>query len=174
MAKYNAKTVERICEMISTDSYRIDEISAAVGITEKTFYEWQATKREFSEAVKRAREKYDKFILVEAEKSLVKLVRGYTVEEKKTVYSRVKNKDGSDEKAKVKEHTVTEKYFQPNTAAVIFALTNRDGEKWKNRQYTEHTGKGGKDLFEAFDPSKQPEAVREALLGIAEKLDLSQ
>nr|DAJ17270.1 MAG TPA: terminase small subunit [Siphoviridae sp. ct8TV20] len=35
---------------------------------------------------------------------------------------------------------VIEKYIQPNTAAVIFALINRDSENWKNRQNTEFSG----------------------------------
>jgi len=42
---------------------------------------------------------------------------------------------------------VTRKHYQPSVPAVIFSLTNRDSENWKNRQNTEITGKDGKDLL---------------------------
>ena len=37
---------------------------------------------------------------------------------------------------KVKEHTVTDKHYQPNPTTIIFTLTNRDPDNWKNRQDT--------------------------------------
>ena len=39
------------------------------------------------------------------------------------------------------------KHIAPDTAAVIFTLTNGEPETWRNRQYSEITGKGGKDLI---------------------------
>ncbi|MDR2764429.1 MAG: hypothetical protein LBB90_05300, partial [Tannerella sp.] len=73
-------------------------------------------------------------------------------QEKKTtsVDTGKRSKDGKPV-FRVKEHVVTDKHFQPDTAAIIFALTNREPEKWKNRVNSELTGKDGKDLsFPAF------------------------
>ena len=50
---------------------------------------------------------------------------------------------------------LSKKHYQPNTAAVIFALTNADPDNWTNRQTSELTGKGGKDLIPARVLSKQ-------------------
>jgi hypothetical protein len=41
---------------------------------------------------------------------------------------------------KVKEHSITTKHIQPDTAAIIFTLCNRDPDNWKNRQDTNVTG----------------------------------
>ena len=75
------------------------------------------------------------------------MIQGYTVQEKKTVTVGT-GKKGEDGKqiVKIKEHTVTDKHYQPNPTAIIFTLTNKDPENWKNRQSTELTGKDGKDL----------------------------
>ena len=145
MAKYNKKTVENICALISTDSYTVAEICKQVGISKDTYYEWEKTKPDFSDAIKKAKSEFDEFIREEAKKSLVKLIRGYTVQEKRTVTADTGKKDGDGNTvARVKEHTVTDKHYQPVTAAVIFALTNRDPENWKNRLNTDITTGGEK------------------------------
>jgi hypothetical protein len=106
-----------------------------VGISEATYHCWKSTKSEFSECIKKAQDKFDDLILSEATKSLVKLIRGYTEQEKKTVTVDT-GKRGEDNKpiVRVKEHIVTDKHFQPVTAAVIFALKNRQPEKWRDRK----------------------------------------
>jgi hypothetical protein len=128
--------------MIKSDSYTIAEICNTVGIHVDTYYDWYNNKTEFSENIKKAKGEFDDYIANEARKSLVKLIKGYDIDETKTVY--VNDITG---KPKIKEKTTVKKHFQPNTGAVIFALTNRDSENWKNRQNTEVTGKDGKDLF---------------------------
>jgi transposase-like protein len=154
MAKYDKKTVKRICDLIARDSYTVDEICEKVGIANSTYFAWMNEKPEFSESIKKARDKFDELIASEAKKSLVKLIQGYTVQEKKTVTVDTGKKDDDGKPImRVKEHSVTDKHYQPVTAAVIFALTNRDPERWKNRQTNEHTGKDGKDLFEGFNPA---------------------
>ena len=77
-------------------------------------------------------------IVAEAKKSLVKMIRGYTVQEKKTVTCDSGRKDEETGKpiVKVKEHSVIDKHIQPNVAATIFALVNRDPDNWKNKQDT--------------------------------------
>lgn len=83
MAKYSAELTERICSLIRADSYTIAEICKIVGIAESTFYEWKDSKAEFSEAIKKAQEECRGFFATEAKKSLLKLVQGFTVEEKR-------------------------------------------------------------------------------------------
>jgi len=147
MAKYSKKMVREICSLIKKDSYTVAEICSLTGISEETFYCWKREKPEFSEAIKKAGKKFDELLIAEAKKSLIKLLQGYTVQEKKTVTvdTGKKSADGKPI-VKVKEHTVTDKHYQPNPTAIIFTLTNRDPENWKNKQSTELTGKDGKDL----------------------------
>ena len=136
MAKYNKKRVLQICSLIKEDSYTVAEICLKSGISESTYFEWKAKKPEFSEAVKKAEEDFYSYMVVEARKSLVKKIQGYVVQEKKTVTvdSGKKNEETGKPVVKVKEHTVIEKHIQPDTAAIIFTLSNRDPENWKNRQ----------------------------------------
>lgn len=148
--KYNKKIVDRICSLIESDSYTIREICSLSGINVDTFYDWMKNKSEFSEAVTRARDKFDEILIKEAKESLRKKVTGYEVDEKKTVY--VNGKDG---KPVIKEQTTIKKHYQPDTAAIQFVLTNKAPEEYKNRQTSELTGKGGKDLIPARVLSKQ-------------------
>ncbi|MDR1594639.1 MAG: hypothetical protein LBS43_09200 [Prevotellaceae bacterium] len=149
MAKYDKKIVERICQLISTDSYTIPEICKIVGISLSLFYYWKDKKLEFLEAIKKAEDDFNELVVVEAKKSLMKKIRGYTEQEKKTVTVDTGKRD-KDKKpiVRVKEHIVTDKYFQPDTAAIIFALTNRDPAHWANKYNTEVTGKDGERLFQ--------------------------
>lgn len=148
--KYNKKIVKRICDLIAKDSYTIPEICSLSGISESTYHEWKAKKPEFSEAIEKAREKFDKQMLIDCEKSIAKLIRGYDYEEKKTVYS-----EGRDGKPKIKEQTSIKKHVSPSLGAIIHFQTNKDPETWKNRQTSELTGKGGKDLIPAKVLSKK-------------------
>lgn len=161
MAKYNKQIVERICSLIESDTYTVAEICQKVGISERCYYDWQSNNAEFAEAIKKANDRFDQLIVQEARNSLRKLVSGYDVEEKKTVYT-----EGKDGKPKVKEQTTVKKHFQPNTAAVIFTLTNKAPEDWKNRQNTELTGKDGKDLISA----KPDEEIDKRIAELEKKL----
>lgn len=162
MAKYSTELTEKICSLIRADSYTIAEICEIVGIAESTFYKWKDSVMEFSEAIKKAQEESKGFFATEAKKSLLKLVQGYTIEEKRTVTvdSGKKSEDGKPI-VKVKEHTTVSKYVAPNPTAIIFTLTNCDPMNWKNRQSAEFTGKDGKPLIppdmrkntEAFSPT---------------------
>ena len=73
---------------------------------------------------------------------MLKKIKGYDVVE--THVTTVPDKNGNPV---IKEQKNVKKHFQPDTAALIFTLTNGDPEHWRNRQSTEVTGKDGKDLF---------------------------
>lgn len=149
MARYSKEIVQRIAELISSDSYTIAEICKEVDISKDTYYRWLKEKSDFSDAIKKAQDTFDQKCIIEAKKSLMKLVLGYSVDETKTVYI-----DGKEGRPKIKEQIITKKHYQPNLGAAIFVLTNKDPENWKNRQNSEITGKDGKDLIPSVDLSK--------------------
>lgn len=150
--KYNKKIVERICELMSVDSYTVAEICEMVGISERAYYEWQSKYADFADAIKKAQDKFNELLVVEAKKSLVKMLRGYTVDETRTVTTDTGNKDDNGKAiVKVKEHVVTKKHYQPNPTLVIFTLTNQDSDNWKNRQENKLSGEVGiKSSLEAL------------------------
>lgn len=142
--RYNKKIVKAICDLIKKDTYTIVEICANVGISDRCFYDWQKNNAEFADAIAQARIDANMKFLKAARNSLIKKLEGYEVEETKVVAT-----NDILGKPKIKEKTITKKHFQPDTAAIIFALTNLEGETWKNRQNTELTGKDGKDLIQS-------------------------
>lgn len=147
MAKYSKKMVERIVGLIKSDTYTIAEICRQVGINTKTYHQWINEREEFALAVEEAREERMQMMVLEAKKSLMRKIKGYDVTETKTVAIPGKVDENGNPTPKIKEQTTTKKHIQPDTAAIIFTLTNGDPEHWRNRQTTEVTGKDGKDLF---------------------------
>lgn len=74
----------------------------------------------------------------------MKLIKGYTIQEKKTVTADTGKKDDNSKAiVRVKEHVVTKKHYQPNPTLIIFTLTNRDPDNWKNRQENKLSGEIG-------------------------------
>lgn len=129
--KYNDEIVQRICNYIREgDTQKI--AAERAGITESTFYEWQSTKKEFSESIKKAREDFRETITGKLEATLWKRAMGYEVTESEVEY--VSDKDGSP---KIKSQKKKVKHIQPDTGALIFALTNVAPGKWLNRQRVE-------------------------------------
>jgi len=170
MAKYSKKLVDRIFELMSSDTYTIAEVCQMVGISEETFHAWKRNKPEFSESIKKAEEARMRYFVAEAKKSLIKKIQGYTVQEKHTTYVNVKEtgEDGkAKDKPKIKEQKVVDKHFQPDTAAIIFTLSNGDPENWKNRQNNEVTGKDGKPLI----PVKSIEEKKAELEDLLRKIN---
>ena len=146
--KYNKKIVDKIYTLIASDTYTVEEICRMVKIATSTYFDCVNKYRDFSDNIKKAEEARTETLAMEAERSLKKLVTGYTVEETQiTSVGTGKYDVNGKEIAKVKEQRTTKKHFQPNPAAVFFTLCNAEPDKWKNRQVAELTGKDGKDLF---------------------------
>jgi len=159
MAKYNKKVVDQICRLIASDSYIITEICRLSGISEETFYTWKKEKVEFSEAIQAAENKRRQFFVVEAKKSLLKKIQGYTVKEKKVTTYYPELKVGETRRRRIiKDQTLTDKFIQPDTSAIIFALTNCDPDNWKNKQNSDITSGGEKLQFGTKELSNE-EAV---------------
>lgn len=142
MAKYGKMIVERIVGLVKSDTYTIAEICRQTGISLRTYFKWIAEYPDFAQAVEDAKAERMQFFVQEAKKSLLKKIRGYEATE--TAVTTIPDKDGNP---KIKEQKTYKKHIQPDTAAIIFTLTNGDPEHWKNKQSTEVTGKDGKDLF---------------------------
>lgn len=146
--KYNAKIAEKICSLIATDTYTVAEICRMAKISVSTYFDWLNRFPEFSECIKKAEAERMAFFVVEAKKSLLRKIQGYTVQEKHiTTVGSGKYDVNGKEIPRIKEQKVVDKHFQPDTAAIIFTLCNGEPETWKNRQNNEVTGKDGKDLF---------------------------
>ena len=119
-----------------------------VKIHQCTYFEWLKEKPEFSECIKKAEAERMAFFVAEAKKSLLRKIQGYTVQEKHiTTVGSGKYDVNGKEIPRIKEQKIVDKHYQPDTAAIIFTLTNGEPENWKNRQNNEVTGKDGKDLF---------------------------
>ena len=146
--KYNAKIAEKICSLIATDTYTVAEICRMAKITVSTYFDWLNRFPEFSECLKKAEAERMAFFVAEATKSLLRKIQGYTVQEKHiTTVGSGKYDVNGKEIPRIKEQKIVDKHYQPDTAAIIFTLTNGEPENWKNRQNNEVTGKDGKDLF---------------------------
>ena len=140
--------------MIRADSYTIIEISRMVGITKETYYQWLKTESDFSDAIRKAENEFNELIVTEAKKSLVKMIRGYTVQEKRTVTADTEKRDENDKPiVKVKEHLVTDKHYQPVPAAVFFALSNRDPKNWVNNRTSNDQFNAGNDSLDDDKPA---------------------
>lgn len=168
MAKFSKKTVDMIVGLVKSDTYTIAEICRQVGITPKTYHQWVNDYPDFADAIEQAKAERMQAMVIEAKKSLMKKIQGYDVTETKVVTIPGKQKDEKgNPKPIIKEQTTTKKYIQPDTAAIIFTLTNGDPEHWRNRQSTEVTGKDGKDLF----ASKADEELDKEIEELKRKLE---
>lgn len=150
MKKYNSKKADQIVELFRTDTYTVFEICRIVKISKSTLYRWMSEYPDFAQAIEDAKDERAQILVVAAKKSLRRKIEGYDVTETRivTVPYKEKDKDGKTvEKPRIKEQITTKKHIQPDTAAIIFTLTNGDPEHWRNRQTTELVGRNGKDLF---------------------------
>jgi transposase len=142
MSKYTKAIQKKITDLIEKDSYTVAEICLSVGVSERSYYGWRTNIAEFADAIQKAREIFIERNLVECDRSLTKLIKGYEFEEKKTVTI-----DDGAGRPKIKEQTVVKKQIAPNLGAIIHYQTNKDPDNWKNKQSTEITGKDGKDFL---------------------------
>lgn len=157
-----------IVGLVKSDTYTIAEICRQVGITPKTYHQWVNDYPDFADAIEQAKAERMQAMVIEAKKSLMKKIQGYDVTETKVVTIPGKQKDEKgNPKPIIKEQTTTKKHIQPDTAAIIFTLTNGDPEHWRNRQSTEVTGKDGKDLF----ASKTDEELDKEIEELKRKLE---
>jgi len=133
--KERLRIAHAILSVYATGKYTMESCCESQGISDRTFRDWLGKYSELAELY----EEY-KVSMLEinkqelrklAEKSLEKLVKGGEYEESVTVVTMDKGKPV------VKEVRKTKKIVQPNTAAVLFTLTNLDPKQWRNTQLIE-------------------------------------
>lgn len=133
--KYTPEKAAIICKAIA-DGETIQYACKKANISDDTFARWRANNAEFAEQLKRAEAEYNRWysdeLVRDCKRSLKTLILGSEYEETTVEYESDKNGNPQIKKQK----TVT-KRVMPNTTAIIFALTNRDPENWKNRQTTD-------------------------------------
>ena len=140
--KYKKAIVERIVALYAEDNYTIGSICDTVGISDRTFRAWRDTHPEFAEALEEAEQRRLANYTLVAKNALMKKLKGYD-----TVETSVETKPGKNNEPVIVSQITKKKHVAPDTAAIIFTLTNGDPQHWRNRQNTEVTGKDGKDLF---------------------------
>lgn len=134
MAKYNKEIVERICNFIRDgDSQKLACKKAGIG--DSTFHDWIKAKPEFAERIKKSKDEFLETITGRLEATLWKRAMGYEVTETDTEYI-----NGDDGKPVIKSQKKKIKHIQPDTGALIFALTNMAPERWQNKQKQEISG----------------------------------
>lgn len=119
------------------DGLTNEQLAANMGVTVKTFYEWQARFDQFREAVKRGKAPVD----IQVENALLKKALGYDYEE--TTTEVIEQPDGT----KRKHIKKTIKHVIPDTLAQIYWLKNRRPDKWRDKP-TPDMGAGDDPLME--------------------------
>ena len=105
------------------DGLTDEQIAHNIGISAKTFYEWNNRFPQICEAIKKGKAPVD----LEVENALLKKALGFTEEE--TITEIIEQPDGKTRKQVRKVKRV----FPPDTAAQIFWLKNRRPDKWRDK-----------------------------------------
>lgn len=133
MAKYCKELVDKICGYLR-EGETVESTCKLVNIAKSVFYLWKQEKSDFLDAINKAVEEYEATCVEKAEHSLFKRAVGYDYESTETVFV---DCDGSP-KIKQKKKKIT--HVAPDVSALQFFLTNRAGDRWKNKQQNELTG----------------------------------
>ena len=157
--------MEAICRAIENGESE-QMICRRVGVSDETLRRWKRDNVAFMARYKEAQKKYEEWfnrdLVTSCKRSLKSLILGVEYEETKTEYEQ--NPENPDE-PRIKRQTVTTKRVLPNVTAIIFALTNRDPENWKNRQTNEITGNLKTESETKVDLSNVPDSVLDELAG---------
>lgn len=123
------KVTEWIAEngLIDYGGATVKDFYIAMGIPERTYYDWRKGNAGFAEAIKKGKEIFANSLEKRLVESMANSARGYTWKKTKEEYKVDGGKD------KLVKRTVEDCHVPPNTAAAIFLLTNLDPERWKNK-----------------------------------------
>ncbi len=127
-------------EYMARAGHKDKEIFEAFQISKDTYYRWINKYSDFCEAIKRGRQ-FDDNLVLDAENSLKKLIKGYEYEEvEEKQYVKIDN-DGK--KYIERGHVIKKKkHIAPNMGAIAYFLNNRRSERWNNDGYNnDNSGK---------------------------------
>lgn len=131
----DSETIKKVIDALS-DGETAKRACQIADISEQTYYRWMKEDCEFCELVKKAKEEAEENRIAQLEASLFKRATGFKVKETRSELAA--NPMGGS--PIIVKQTITEKEFAPDTGAIIFALTNKAPERWKNKLNTEHSG----------------------------------
>ena len=121
--KYDPLNTPRLAEEYARDLLTDAQISAKLGISHETFYQWKDKYIEFSEAIKRGKAASNTRLIEVMKKS----AEGYFVEEEETVVNLDK-----DKQPKSYNKIVKKRYIPPSTTTQIFLAKNRMPDEFRD------------------------------------------
>lgn len=145
MTKYNKEMIRRCADWVSENGLieyggaKLIDFCKAFDIDDMTYYRWLENS-DFSEAIKKAKEKFRESLETDIVKSLANAAKGHEYTQTQTEY---KDVNGSP---KIVKQTKKKIRVEPNVGAAIFLLTNIAPDRWKNRQQQELSGEVGSGL----------------------------
>lgn len=151
-----------------------EQIAKNIGISRSTLALWKKKYSDISDTLKKGKEIAD----IEVENALFKRATGYTVQVKKTFKCKEVKYNREGRKIKEEEKLVTgidEVHIPPDTAAIIFWLTNRIPDVWKNRRINGEQEGGDEEtgvvLLSAVDEKNAAATIKEYQLSRKERDD---
>ena len=139
MAKYNKEMIRRCADWVSENGLieyggaKLTDFCKAFDIDDMTYYRWLENS-DFSEAIKKAKEKFKESLETDIVTSLANAAKGYEYEQYTTEYTDVNGKP------KIKKQVKKNIRVEPNVGAAIFLLTNLAPDRWQNKQKQEVSG----------------------------------
>lgn len=144
------------------------DFCAAMGIGERTYFDWQKKSADFAVAVEQARARYASRIVRDVENALVKAAVGVdfeTTREKGKAFDEVVReydpatgkliRETKTKKLVTVEAIREKKYYPPDVKAVQFVLTNLAPDKWKTQvdgTFAVTSGEGGIRIVDTRKP----------------------
>lgn len=136
-SKYNADFLKRASAYITERGLfpephgsTIQNYCRAMGISDETHSRWLDKFVEYVEVIKKANSAFNASLVLRLEGSLIDRALGNT-KKKKTRTTMVADENGDPV---VSEKIITEEDVPADTTALIFALKNIAGDKWKDKQ----------------------------------------
>ena len=159
-SRYNAKMHPRRATELVEQGLTDKELAEAFGVHVDTIYDWQNKFSEFSESIKKAKEKPNR----DVEAALFKRCIGYTYDSDEVTASGEKDAQGANKVIKI----VRKKVHVPgDVTAMIFWLKNRMPKEWGDSYRMQHIF-NREDGLEGIAQEDEDEvrAAVEAILGI--------
>lgn len=134
--RYCKEVVDTILESL-VEGCSFKEAASRVGMPVSTLRNWRKERPDFEVLVKEALYECAQNKVPRLQHALFQKATGYEVSEEKTTYisETYMDDDGQiKERERVKKREVVKKQIPPDTSALVFALTNLNPERWKQKK----------------------------------------
>lgn len=131
---YTKKQYKKICEVMRASITDGDSVAYAytlAGISKATHNRWRKERPDYIEMIDQAKEDFRLHKASLLVRSLIKRATGFEAPDVRTEYG-----VGANGQPIITKQIKTMKTVPPDTAALIFALTNLAPEEWQNTQRT--------------------------------------